>query len=489
MNHFKLILACLVLFGFFSFEKPQLTTNTQPNILFVIADDWSYGHASIYGDKVIKTPNFDRVAREGTLFDNAYCASPSCAPSRAAILTGQFPHSLQQGANLWGVLNKEYPNYTRILESQNYYVGLTRKGYGPGNFIAGGYDFNPAGKSYTDFATFFSKAPKDKPFCFWFGSADPHREYESGSGEKSGMQPGKVQVPAWLPDFPIVRSDMLDYYFEVQHLDRELGEMLKILEDAGQLDNTIVVVTSDNGMPFPRAKATLYDSGVRMPLAIRWGSKIKPGQRIKEFVSLIDLAPTFLEAAGQKVPLQMTGKSLMPLLQGKKIAEDRSKVYFERERHANVRKGELGYPSRAIRTHNFLYIENNFPERWPAGDPEFYHSVGPYGDIDMSPSKTFILEHKSEKTIAPFFRRGFEKRPANELYDLKSDPNQLNNVAASARYMQVLKTLRADLNRWQVQTGDPRAINKEVLFDKYPYYGPSVKGGPSTYQPPQKGSQ
>lgn len=100
MNHFKLILACLVLFGFFSFEKPQLTTNTQPNILFVIADDWSYGHASIYGDKVIKTPNFDRVACEGALFDNAYCASPSCAPSRAAILTGQFPHSLQQGANL-----------------------------------------------------------------------------------------------------------------------------------------------------------------------------------------------------------------------------------------------------------------------------------------------------------------------------------------------------------------------------------------------------
>uniref|UniRef100_UPI0039835D9E sulfatase family protein n=1 Tax=Daejeonella sp. TaxID=2805397 RepID=UPI0039835D9E len=306
MKHFRWILACLVLFGLFSFEKPK-SPNTQPNILFVIADDWSYGHASIYGDNIIKTPNFDRVAREGALFDNAYCASPSCAPSRAAILTGQFPHRLQQGANLWGVLNKEYPNYTRILESQGYYVGLTRKGYGPGNFIAGGYDFNPAGKPNPDFATFFSKAPKDNPFCFWFGSTDPHREYESGSGKKSGMQPSKVQVPAWLPDFPIVRSDILDYYFEIQRLDRELGEILKILEDAGQLDNTIIVVTSDNGMPFPRAKATLYDSGVRMPLAIRWKGKIKPGQRIKEFVSLTDLAPTFLEAAGQKVPVQMTG--------------------------------------------------------------------------------------------------------------------------------------------------------------------------------------
>ena len=263
MNKFKLLFVCSVLFGLFSFEKPQPVAATQPNILFVIADDWSYPHASIYGDKVIKTPNFDRVAREGALFDNAYCAAPSCSPSCAAILTGQMPHRLEQRANLWGVLDKQYPNYTRILENQGYYVGLTRKGYGPGNFKAGGYDFNPAGKPYPDFATFYAQAPKDKPFCFWFGTTDPHRPYDLGTGEQAGMKPGQVQVPGWLPDSPVVRGDILDYYFEVQRLDRELGEMLKILEDVGQLDNTLVVVTSDNGMPFPRGKATLYDSGTR----------------------------------------------------------------------------------------------------------------------------------------------------------------------------------------------------------------------------------
>jgi N-sulfoglucosamine sulfohydrolase len=490
MNRFQLVIICFVLCGLFSFDKPRPAAANQPNILFVIADDWSYGHASIYGDKVIKTPNFDRVAREGALFQNAYCASPSCAPSRAAILTGQMPHRLEQGANLWGVLNKEYPNYTRILESQGYYVGLTRKGYGPGNFKVGGYEFNPAGKPNPDFATFFAQAPKDKPFCFWFGTTDPHRAYELGSGEKSGMQPGQVQVPGWLPDSPVVRGDILDYYFEVQRLDRELGEMMQILEAAGQLDNTIIVVTSDNGMPFPRAKANLYDSGTRMPLAIRWKGKIKPGQRLNEFVSLTDLAPTFLEAAGQAVPTQMTGKSLLPLLQGQKVIQDRHQVFFERERHANVRKGELGYPSRAIRTHDFLYIKNYLPERWPAGDPEFYHSVGPYGDIDDSPSKRFILEHQTEKAVAPFFRRGFLKRPADELYDLKTDPHQLNNLATNPKYAVTLKKLQTDLQNWQVRTQDPRATGKDVAFDKYPYYGsPARKGAPSIYQPPQPPTQ
>lgn len=181
----------------------------------------------------------------------------------------------------------------------------------------------------------------------------------------------------------------------------------------------------------------------------------------------------------------MSGKSLLPLLQGKKVTEDRSKVFFERERHANVREGDLGYPSRGIRTKDFLYIKNYSPHLWPAGDPELYHSVGSYGDTDDSPSKQYIMQHKNEKAVAPFFRRGFEKRPADELYDLKSDPDQLNNVAANPKFAKVLKSLQTQLNTWQVQTNDPRATSKAVAFDKYPYFGPPVKGAPNTYQPPQ----
>lgn len=481
MKNILIIVIVAALFNLFGYNKTIKDAETPPNILFVIGDDWSYGHAGIYGDEVIQTPNFDRIAREGALFDNAYCASPSCSPSRAAILTGQYPHRLKQGANLWGFLPLEYSNYTRLLENQGYYVGLTRKGWGPGNPKAGGYEQNPAGKTFADFAAFYSYAPKDKPFCFWFGTSDPHRPYEPGSGTNSGLNPDKLQVPRWLPDVAAVRGDILDYYYEIQRLDKELGEMLKTLEGSGQLDNTIVVVASDNGMPFPRAKANLYDGGTRMPLAIRWKGKIKPGQRIKAFVSLTDLAPTFLTAAGQKVPSEMTGTSLLPLLRGQYTKEDRSAVFLERERHANVRQQDVGYPSRAIRTHDYLYIKNYHPERWPAGDPELYHSVGPYGDVDDSPSKQYILQHRKENLL--FYDLAFDKRPAEELYDLKADPHQLNNVAANPKFAQPLKMLRAALQNHQIQTADPRVHSGEVLFDSYPYFGPPMKGAPSTYKP------
>jgi N-sulfoglucosamine sulfohydrolase len=455
----------------------------QPNILFVIADDWSYGHARIYGDKVVKTPNFDRVAREGALFDYAFCAAPSCSPSRAAILTGQYPHRLEEGANLWGSLPVKFPTYTRILEEQGYFVGLSRKGWGPGNDKAGGYRQNPAGKGYKDFAQFLASNTEGKPFCYWFGTTDPHRPYEPGSGIASGMQPERVQVPAFLPDAPAVRSDILDYYYEIERLALELGEMLRMLEEAGQADNTLIVVTGDNGMPFPRAKANLYDPGVRVPLAIRWKGKIRAGQRIREFVNLTDLAPTFLEAAGQAVPSGMNGKSLLPLLTGK-TAEHRSEVYVERERHANVRKGDLGYPCRAVRTGEFLYIRNFFPDRWPAGDPELYHAVGSYGDIDASPSKQYIMDHRAQKAIAPFFVLAFGKRPAEELYDLKLDPGQLNNVAGKPVYKAMLHTLSRKLDVWMQQTGDPRAEAHDDRWDKYPYYGLPEPGAP--YKAQQK---
>lgn len=484
MKHVFSLLTVSVLCVLCCFSQPLSPTAGKPNILFVIADDWSYPHAGTYGDKVIKTPNIDRMAREGVLFNNAYCAAPSCSPSRAAILTGRFPHQLEAGASLWGYLPKNYPTYTQLLQQAGYYVGLTRKGWGPGNFAAGDYTENPAGSSYKDFASFFTSAPMDKPFCFWFGTTDPHRPYEAGSGAKWGMKISEVKVPGWLPDETVVRNDILDYYFEVQRLDRELGEILSMLEKVGQLENTLVVITSDNGMPFPRAKANLYDAGTRMPLIMRWKGKIKPGRQIKEFVSLTDLAPTFLEAAGQKVPNEMTGSSLWPLLEGKKIKENRQMVFVERERHANVREGDVGYPARAIRTADFLYIRNYHPERWPAGDPDLYHSVGPYGDTDDSPSKQYILQNKDQKSVIPFYIRGFAKRPAEELYDLKLDPDQLSNVAGNPKYSNHLKNLAKELNRWQEKTKDPRAGNKSnVSFDAYPYFGPPMEGAPSIYKP------
>jgi N-sulfoglucosamine sulfohydrolase len=459
----------LLLISILSFIIYPSVAQKKPNILFCIADDWGK-HAGVYGDKVVKTPNFDRLAQEGVLFTNAFCGSPSCTPSRATILTGRYPHQNEESGNLWSTLQTKLPNYASILAQNGYYVGLERKGWGPGDFRVGGYAQNPAGKSYKNFEEFLEKKPNGQPFCYWFGSQDPHRTYEAGTGKASGMNPGEVRVPAYWPDTPEVRDDILDYYYEVQRFDREVGELLKRLEVLGELENTLVVVTSDNGMPFPRAKANVYDAGTNLPLVVYWKGKI-PAHTTNTFMSFADFAPTFLEAAHLPIPKEMSGKSLWPLLR-KEIQNHRNEVFIERERHANVRRGDQSYPIRAIRTHEYLYIKNLEPNRWPAGDPQLYFAVGSYGDVDPGPTKNMILSDTVK--YAYYYQWVFAKRPAEELYDLKKDPEQINNLANNKSYQGIKKKLSEQLVQWQKETADPRAAGKRP-FETYPYYGNSAK--------------
>lgn len=446
---------------------------SRPNILLILADDWSYPHAGVLGDRVVKTPTFDRIARDGVLFRNAFVAAPSCTPSRASLLAGRAVHQLEEGGNLWGFLPTKFVTYTDLLEQAGYTVGFTRKGWGPGDFKAGGRTRNPAGEQFASFAEFYKQA-KDKPFVFWFGSQDPHRPYEEGSGARSGMKVSDVKVPPFLPDTPVTRSDILDYYYEVQRLDREAGEIIAMLETAGQLDNTIVIFTSDNGMPFPRAKANLYDSGTRVPLAIRYPPKAKTHRTVDDFVVLTDLAPTILEAVGLKPPAEMTGRTIMPLLAGG-TQQGRERVFLERERHAQVRRGDLGYPARAIRTKDFLYIWNIHPDRWPAGDPQMYVSVGPFGDIDGGPTKDQLLQRRDDPTIARFFSLATANRPEEELYDLRKDPEQLENVAMKPEYNAAKTAARSSLLNWMRDTRDPRATSSADPWDHYPYFGPAAR--------------
>ncbi|MDR3635773.1 MAG: sulfatase [Isosphaeraceae bacterium] len=451
----------------------------RPNIVVAIADDWSWPHAGALGDKVVKTPYFDRLAREGVLFERAYCASPSCTPSRGALLTGQAVHRLENGGNLWSLLPGKFACYPDLLEEAGYAVGLTGKGWGPGTLEGSGRSRNPAGPNVPDFARFLGKVPKGKPFCYWYGSTDPHRPYDRDTGAKSGMKPEAVAMPPYWPDTPEVRADMLDYYFEVERFDRAVGTILERLDREGLAENTIVVVTSDNGMPFPRCKANLYDAGTHMPLVIRWPAKVKGGKRFGGFVSLADLAPTFLEAAGVKPLPAMTGGSLLGALIAPASVDarqaPRDAVFLERERHANVRRGDLGYPSRAVRTARFLYIRNFRPDRWPAGDPEMWKSVGPFGDCDPSPTKDLILDRRDEPAFAPSFRLGFEQRPEEELYDLEHDPHEVKNVAGDERYAADRAALRARLERWMRDTADPRTDPSDDRFDRYPYGGPPAQ--------------
>jgi len=467
-------LLMLLLLFFVPEPGTELPPSDRPNILFLIADDWSFPHAGVYGDPVARTPTFDRLAAEGALFFNAYTSSPSCSPARASVLTGRYPHQNEDGGNLWPEWPAQYPTYVGILEQEGYFTGSTRKGWGPGEFEVSGLDHNPAGKSYADFETFYRNRPKDMPFTFWFGSADPHRDYVPNTGIQTGMRLDDVALPGFFPDLDCVRNDILDYYFEVERFDRECGQILRFLEAAGELDNTIIVMTSDNGMPFPRAKANLYDLGTRMPLAIRWPERIKPGTLVHSFVNFIDFAPSFLEAGGLKAE-NMSGESIWDVVEGKK--EVKAEVFLERERHANVRKGDLSYPMRAVRTHDFLYIRNLMPERYPAGDPSVHQSVGQFGDVDNSITKFLImaLEGKAEEGKPDYFELAFGLRSEEELYAIKEDPFQLYNLAAKPEYATVKNELRKKLDAWMQETGDLRATDPRSLYWDQIRYTPNYQ--------------
>jgi arylsulfatase A-like enzyme len=452
----------------------QENSDERPNILLCISDDQSWPHASAYGDRVVKTPCFDQVAKEGVLFHHAYCASPSCTPSRSAILTGQQIWRLGQGGQLFGTLPKEHPTYTELLEQAGYHVGFMAKGWAPGNIKAGGRENDPTGKAFRSFQEFLDANQENKPWCFWFGSRDPHRGYKKGSGSASGMDSDQVATPSVMPDVPEVREDICDYYFEIQRFDHEVGVILESVQAAGQMENTLVVITSDNGMPFPRAKATLYDLGVRMPLAISWKSKI-PGEReISDFVSLTDLAPTFLEAAGVAIPEEMTGRSLINMLSSSESGQieiDRDCVYAARERHAWCRIEGTGYPSRMIRMHDYLYIRNYKPDRWPSGSARIVTNEGQYGDVDASPTKDYMLANAEDGLGRTLFELSFGKRPGEELYDCVNDPFQMNNLAEDPAYVDVKRELAQRLTQYLQETGDPRETSGEILWDEWPYYG------------------
>jgi arylsulfatase A-like enzyme len=452
-------------------------TSVPPNILFCIADDWGWPHAGVYGDPVVQTTTFNRIAGEGVLFDNAFVSSPSCTPSRNAILTGQYHWRLEEGANLWSTLDIKFPVFPLLLKKAGYRIGRWRKCWGPGDIKAGGYtDRYPGGKAYPGgFAQFLKELPENKPFCFWLGSSDPHRPYDLNSGKESSLDVSKIRMPKFYPDVQEIRSDIADYYFEVQRFDADCGAAIALLEKTGELENTIIVMTGDHGMPFPRCKSNIYDWGVRVPFAVRWGERIKPGRRVTDFISFVDLAPTFLEAAGLEIPDQMIGRSLLSHLESEKsgrIDRLRDFAIFGKERHVPAQESPDmgGYPCRGIRTDDFLYIRNFFPERWPAGVPEgATHPIGRFADCDDGPTKFYLMDNRDDPEVRQFFEMAFAKRPAEELYDMRKDPDQVDNVAENPEYSQIKSALGARLMKELSATSDPRALGGKVLFDRYPY--------------------
>ncbi len=450
----------------------QQSGSKRPNILFAIADDWSWPHASIYGAPQIATPNFDRVAREGMLLHNVFTAAPQCSPNRAATLTGRHIWQIAEAGTHASIFPKTHPVYTDILEDDGYFVGFTGKGWGPGNWERGGWARNPAGPEFSDrevtnrpsnsigdndyaanFDDFLAARPDNTPFSFWYGCKEPHRSYKSGAGRAKGKDPSAVRVPGFLPDTPEMRDDILDYFDEIEWFDAHLGRMLAALERIGELDNTLVIVTSDNGMPFPRAKANLYDHGTHVPMAVRWPGHVDAETESQDLVSFVDIAPTILNAAGIEAPVSMVGQSFLS-------GRPKSYQLTGRERHTHARFDNLGYPGRAIRTKDYLYIWNVKPDRWPAGDPDSFH------DIDACPAKDIVLS--GEDSVRQFRDWAVGKRPEEELFAIKDDPYCLRNLADITEYEPMRLDLRETLQSALRDQGDPRMHGYGDIFESYP---------------------
>lgn len=468
------------------------TLSDRPNILIAITDDHSWKHTSVQGSAFLDTPNMDRIANEGVRFNNAYAASPGCSPSRAALLTGQHHWMIGPAGTHGSSFPVYYQTYVDLLEQAGYAVGFTGKGWGPGEWESGGRDRNPAGVEYGElqlkarpregismndyagnFAKFMDERKEGEPFAFWLGSHEPHLKYAEIEHSKEDL--AKVEVPAFLPDTEASRSMLLDYAYEVEHFDTHVGRVLATLEEAGELDNTLVIFTADNGMPMPRAKANGYDYGIHVPLFIRWPGSPRKGSVDDTPVGFVDLSATILAAAGVEVPDQFVGQSLMGLLEGGINVLDSDRAVFSgRERHSSSRYQNLSYPQRMMRRGDYLIIWSATPERYPAGDPraiidgELGLPHAAYHDIDDSVSKRELIANRDDPYIGRFFHLAVDKRPEWQFFNVKSDPGSLNDLAGDPDHAEIFAEYQKQLISTLTETGDPRVSGYGHVWEDYP---------------------
>lgn len=503
------------------------TALDRPNILFVINDDQSFAHTSFSGSRFVQTPGFDRVAANGVYFTNCYAGSPGSAPSRSALVTGRHHWQNEQSGQHASSWLKKFVPFVDLLEASGYHTGFTGKGVAPFQYARNEQDSlwrkgNAAGKAYNkhkykkgtpsdvrtakgiglnnyfeNFKDFMSQRKEGEPFYFWYGSTEPHRGYEKDSWKRNGKSLEQVDVPGFLPDSEEARGDLLDYAVEIEWADSHLEKMLNYLDSIGELENTIVVVTADNGMPFPRAKANCFEFGAHVPLAISYPKGFPSGRKVNDPVGFVDLAPTLLELAGVSPEgmLPISGKSFVNILTSKKegtVDKDRKYVFSGRERHSSSRWKNLGYPQRAIRSADYLLIWNMKPERWPAGAPQAmdkktgkpvplygldkngkHHSDWAFTDVDASPTKSYMVEKHEEAGVRPYFELAFLKRPEFELYDVVHDPYCLKNLSGAAELAAIESEMKRELLNELKRTSDPRVTGPDKeIFDSYKRYSP-----------------
>jgi len=464
----------------------QAAETKRPNILIVINDDQSWLECSAYGNSSVPTPAFDRLAKAGVLFTHGYCSAPSCAPARAALLTGRNFWELEQGAFIQAWLPTKFATLPEHLAAAGYHAGYTGKGWGPGVKEPTGKRADPAGKAWNsvriksppkgisnidyvaNFTQFLDAKAQDKPFYFWAGIIEPHGPWGPDNHKELGLGLDKVKLPGFVPDTPGVRRERANYLYEVQHADRTLDALLKLLEERGELANTLVIVTADNGTSIPRAKTHLYDWGVRVPLAMMWPARAPAGRTVSDFVGFPDLAPTILDAAGLPVPPDMSGRSVLKTLlsaSSDRVDPSRDVTVNGIEWHGNLPPIDIA--ARTIRDDRFAYIVNySSTPRYAAsergGQPDDRYAA----NAEKLATMSLLAAHPGRPELQRFIQLIKAPRPREELYDCIADPDQLQNLADKPEFAEVKAKLRARLETYQRQTRDPRITGDMAIYEQ-----------------------
>lgn len=416
-----------------------------PNIIFIIADDVGWNDLGCYGNQVVSTPNIDRIAREGMMFTNAFLTTSSCSPSRCSIITGRYPHNTG-AAELHTPLPESQIPFPLLMQNAGYYTvqaGKSHFGKPALRCFDQAYEMEEGGVGGEErWVRCLRERPANQPFFAWFAAVDAHRDWHH---DQYGVTPNpeRITAPPYLVDCSATRQDLAAYYHEISRWDYYVGQVHEELERQGIVENTVIIIMSDNGMPFPRAKTRLYDSGIKTPLIIRWPASLQPGMTSSALVSAVDIAPTIIDMAGIEMPEYFQGKSFKVLLHtgGHPF---RRYVYAEHNWH------DYEAHERMVRSQNYLYIRNNRPELSNGGPADSKRSAS-QAALDSVRQLGLLTPAQADNYITP--------RPVEEIYDLQTDPDQLCNVASLPSLNDTLQFYRQLLELWIRDTGDDVPID------------------------------
>ena len=456
MIKFHFLLALLIVSSFAvaaepTPQSPPSPATEKPHIVLFISDDHSWHDVGAYGATDVRTPNLDKLATDGMRFEYAFAASPTCSPSRSALFTGLYP--MRNGAHANHSLIREgvktLPQYMKDLGYRVVIAGKTH--FGPREQFPFEYLKNsnvmPPGKKavlWTDLNTLavdelLSSHDKARPLCLIVASHSPHVFWP----DTKDYDPKKINLPPYLLDTPETRTARAKYYGDVTHMDIQLGEVRASLERHGFAPNTLFMFASDQGAQFPFSKWNLYDAGIRVPLMVAWPGHVKPATTTRAMVSLIDLLPTMMQAAGSAPPAGIDGKSFMPVLRGETDHHDDA-TYAVHTGDKDMNRT----PMRSVRTDRWKYIVNLKPET--KYTTHISDAEGPDGRDYWNSWERLAKTDAHAAEVVQHYRH----RPAEELYDVVADPYELKNLADDPAHATTLAELREKLKQWRLQQGE-----------------------------------